>query len=41
MPNTEPDTLDPATLLAWYLEMGVDVAIDETPTNRLAPDSGD
>lgn len=41
MPNTDFDTVDPATLLAWYLEMGVDVAVDETPTNRLEPGATD
>lgn len=28
---------DPAALLAWYVEMGVDVALDELPVDRLAP----
>ena len=26
-----------AALLAWYVEMGVDVALDEAPTDRFAP----
>ncbi len=28
-----------ADLVAWYAEMGVDVALDETPVDRLAPPS--
>lgn len=28
---------DPAALLAWYIEAGVDIALEETPVNRLAP----
>jgi uracil-DNA glycosylase family 4 len=27
---------DPAALLAWYVEMGVDIAIEEKPIDRLA-----
>src|SRR6185295_8665075 len=34
-PNHQP--LDPAQLLAWYAAMGVDVALDEEPTDRFAP----
>lgn len=29
--------MDPRALLEWYLEAGVDEAIDEAPVNRLAP----
>ena len=28
---------DPAALLAWYIEAGVDITLDETPVDRLAP----
>jgi uracil-DNA glycosylase len=35
--HTQPRPTDAASLVAWYAEMGVDVAIDETPTDRLAP----
>jgi DNA polymerase len=35
--RNEPPPTDPAALLAWYAEMGVDVALDEAPINRLAP----
>jgi len=28
---------DPAALLAWYVEAGVDIALDETPVDRLVP----
>jgi len=30
------DETDPAALLAWYVDMGVDVAVDELPVDRLA-----
>lgn len=33
-PTTE--NLDWAALLAWYVEMGVDIAVEETPVDRLA-----
>jgi uracil-DNA glycosylase len=37
-PNPPPvENADPASLLAWYLEMGVDVAVEETPVDRLTP----
>lgn len=38
MTSNEPnqDIADPAALLAWYVDMGVDVALDETPVDRLA-----
>lgn len=41
MTSNEPnlDYVDPAALLAWYIEMGVDVALDEIPVDRLAPTS--
>ncbi len=31
-----PDARDAAALVAWYAEMGVDVALDEAPADRLA-----
>lgn len=34
--NTVPQTEDPAALLAWYAEMGVDIALDEHPVDRLS-----
>jgi uracil-DNA glycosylase len=34
--DRRPEDSDPAALLAWYIEAGVDVAIDETPVDRLA-----
>lgn len=35
-----PEITDPAALLAWYVEMGVDEAVEETPVDRLvAPDA--
>ena len=34
-----PDESPLAALLAWYAEMGVDVAIEEAPIDRLAPAS--
>lgn len=34
-PDHQP--LDPVQLLAWYAAMGVDVALDEEPTDRFAP----
>jgi DNA polymerase len=34
--HPRPNGADPAALLAWYVEMGVDVALDETPVDRLA-----
>jgi DNA polymerase len=37
MTTVAPDSLEAADLLAWYAEMGVDVALDETPVDRLAP----
>jgi uracil-DNA glycosylase len=37
MNRTDHPSPDPAALLAWYAEMGVDVALDEAPINRLAP----
>jgi hypothetical protein len=39
MSSTPPrsENADPAALLAWYVEMGVDVAVEETPVDRLAP----
>jgi uracil-DNA glycosylase len=37
-PNPPPsDQPDPAALLAWYVEMGIDVAVEESPVDRLAP----
>jgi uracil-DNA glycosylase family 4 len=30
-----PESTDPAALLAWYVEMGVDEAVEETPVDRL------
>jgi DNA polymerase len=37
-PNqSRPNGADPAALLAWYVEMGVDAALDETPVDRLSP----
>lgn len=43
MPSRETphDLADPAALLAWYVEMGVDAAVDETPVDRLAPIADD
>jgi DNA polymerase len=39
-PNKEdPFAADPAALLEWYVEAGVDIALDETPTDRLASPS--
>ncbi len=37
-PDARPplENADPAALLAWYVEMGVDVAVEETPVDRLA-----
>jgi len=38
-PDPEDDTLDPAALeclLRWYVDMGVDIALDETPKDRFA-----
>jgi len=38
-PDLEDDTLDPAaleSLLRWYADMGVDIALDETPKDRFA-----
>lgn len=32
-----PENFDPAALLTWYVEMGVDVAVEETPVDRLTP----
>jgi DNA polymerase len=36
MPDRTADAPDPADLVAWYAEMGVDVALDETPVDRFA-----
>ncbi len=33
---TRTDTIDPRALLAWYVEMGVDVALEEAPVDRFA-----
>lgn len=35
--HTPIDHADAAALLAWYIEAGVDVGLDETPVDRLAP----
>jgi DNA polymerase len=35
--TTSPPGYDPAALLAWYAEMGVDAALEETPLDRLNP----
>ena len=37
MTPTRSENVDPAALLAWYVEMGVDVAVQETPVDRFAP----
>ena len=37
MPEIAPRPDDPAALLAWYAEMGVDAALEETPVDRLRP----
>ena len=37
MTDTLRPIADPADLLAWYAEMGVDVALEEEPVDRLAP----
>ncbi len=34
MTDTRPDPLDPATLLRWYVAMGVDLAVEEEPVDR-------
>src|SRR5260221_1897424 len=34
---TVKSEVNPAALLAWYAEMGVDTALDETPIDRFAP----
>ncbi|WP_421723044.1 uracil-DNA glycosylase [Bauldia sp.] len=36
MPSTPPSPNDLADLVAWYAEMGVDVALDEAPVDRFA-----
>jgi uracil-DNA glycosylase family 4 len=36
-PNDSPLQHDHAALLSWYVEMGVDVALDEAPVDRLSP----
>jgi hypothetical protein len=30
-------SLDPAEIIAWYAEMGVTIALGETPVDRLNP----
>ncbi len=35
-PGTPPGRPEIAALLAWYIEMGVDAALDETPIDRFA-----
>lgn len=37
MPPTARSLHDPSDLLAWYAEMGVDTALEETPVDRFAP----
>ena len=34
--NADPRVDDPAELIAWYAEMGVDIALDEEPVDRFA-----
>jgi DNA polymerase len=35
--SAETSRIDPASLIGWYAEMGVDVALGDAPVNRLAP----
>jgi DNA polymerase len=35
--SAEASRIDPASLIGWYAEMGVDVALGDAPVNRLAP----
>ncbi len=35
--SAHPDALDAAALLRWYVAMGVDLAVGETPLDRTAP----
>jgi len=35
--DPRPNDTDVAAMLAWYIEAGVDIALDETPVDRLVP----